>query len=129
MGSKPLPGGLLRLLLESLLVFSPGIVFLWTYARRFQAADGAVLQHATVVATALLLYAAIRFLIVAWGQGRRTGRFLSTLLASGVLSLWHPVLAERLCWPLLVARNLVFTIVVLGHGLARVLRIGRHRAR
>jgi glucan phosphoethanolaminetransferase (alkaline phosphatase superfamily) len=85
MGSKPLPGGLLRLLLESLLVFSPGIVFLWTYARRFQAADGAVLQHATVVATALLLYAAIRFLIVAWGQGRRTGRFLSTLLASGVL--------------------------------------------
>ena len=51
------------------------------------------------------------------------------MLLAGVVLAGRPGRPLRLCWPLLVARNLVFTIVVLGHGLARVLRIGRHRAR
>lgn len=64
-------------------------------------------------------------------EAPRSPRWLARLggRLAGVVLAGRPGRPLRLCWPLLVARNLVFTIVVLGHGLARVLRIGRHRAR
>lgn len=34
----------------------------------------------------------------------------------------RPARPLRMCWPLLIVRNLVFTIVVLGHGFSRLLR-------